>query len=117
MYLTTGPSFGWPWTCYILAGAPDLDAVRAVVQQFMDIEVERFATWLAAHHADQYGLAVTPQAQAPGGGITADAIAEYLHVLEQRGLAASTVKKDGAATTALPATCTPCERSTPPRSS
>lgn len=28
--LMVGPSPTWPWTCYILADAPDLDAVAAV---------------------------------------------------------------------------------------
>lgn len=25
-----GPSTGWPWTCYILADVPDMDAVAAI---------------------------------------------------------------------------------------
>jgi hypothetical protein len=28
--LMVGPSATWPWTCYILADAPNLDAVAAV---------------------------------------------------------------------------------------
>ena len=28
--LMVGPSLDWPWTCYILADAPDLDAVTGV---------------------------------------------------------------------------------------
>lgn len=28
--LMVGPSLEWPWTCYILADAPDLDAVTGV---------------------------------------------------------------------------------------
>jgi len=59
--------------------------------------LERFAGWLAGYHAAQYGLTPTAAAQAPIEAITADAIAEYLQVLEQRGLSASTIKKDRAA--------------------
>ncbi len=59
--------------------------------------LERFATWLAAHHAERHGHQATPASQAPVEAISADAIALYLQELEQRGLAASTIKKDRAA--------------------
>src|SRR5437762_9380667 len=34
-----GPSDGWPWTCYILADAPDRDAVAAVCNQLRTTKV------------------------------------------------------------------------------
>jgi hypothetical protein len=34
--LMVGPSDTWPWTCYILADAPDLDAVAAVCNILRD---------------------------------------------------------------------------------
>jgi hypothetical protein len=34
-----GPSEGWPWTCYILAEAPDRDAVNAVCNQLRTTNV------------------------------------------------------------------------------
>jgi hypothetical protein len=34
-----GPSEGWPWTCYILADAPDRDAVAAVCNQLRTTNV------------------------------------------------------------------------------
>src|SRR3954469_5850642 len=43
--LAVGPTFGWPWTCYILATAPGLDAIRGVTQQLMDIEVDGDRLW------------------------------------------------------------------------
>ncbi|HEX4733035.1 MAG TPA: hypothetical protein VH247_01375 [Thermoleophilaceae bacterium] len=45
VHLTMGPTFGWPWTCYILAAAPDLDAIRAVAQQLMEVEIEGDRLW------------------------------------------------------------------------
>jgi len=59
--------------------------------------LERFATWLAVHHAREHGHQFTPASHAPVEAITADAIALYLQELEQRDLAASTIKKDRAA--------------------
>lgn len=43
--LVVGPSAGWPWTCYILADVPDLDAVRAVTSLVRDSEVGEDRLW------------------------------------------------------------------------
>lgn len=43
--LVVGPSDGWPWTCYILADAPDLDAVRAVTNVIRETEVGSHRLW------------------------------------------------------------------------
>lgn len=43
--LSTGPTFGWPWTCYILAAAPGYEAVRQVTRQLMDVEVAGDRLW------------------------------------------------------------------------
>lgn len=59
--------------------------------------LERFSVWLAAYHAELHGHIPPAGSEAPVEAITADAIAAYLHELEQRGLAPSTVKKDRAA--------------------
>jgi hypothetical protein len=40
-----GPTFGWPWTCYILAAAPDHDAIRRVTQQLMDVQIGDDRLW------------------------------------------------------------------------
>ena len=93
------------------AGAPTPGTVGAAAERFARLTLaqapqtqrtyrgalDRFATWLAAYNAQRYGLAVTDQAQAPVEAITADAIADYLLHLEDRGLSVSTIKKDRAA--------------------
>lgn len=45
VYLQNGPSFGYPWTCYILATAPHHHAVAQVVAQLMNVEVDGFRLW------------------------------------------------------------------------
>jgi hypothetical protein len=40
-----GPSFGFPWTCYVLATTPSHEAVHQVVRQLMDIEVDGCRLW------------------------------------------------------------------------
>ena len=45
VWLSMGPSSGWPWTFYILAAAPDYGAVRSVTRQLMDVEVEGDRLW------------------------------------------------------------------------
>jgi hypothetical protein len=37
--LVVGPSTGWPWTAYVLADAPDLDAVYAVCDILRSTEI------------------------------------------------------------------------------
>lgn len=63
--------------------------------------LERFASWLAEHHARDHGHQATPSSQAPVEALTADAIALYLQALEDRGLSASTIRKDRAAINGL----------------
>jgi hypothetical protein len=43
--LMVGPSEGWPWTCYILADVPDLEAVTAVTTLLRDSEVGVHRLW------------------------------------------------------------------------
>jgi hypothetical protein len=51
-----GPSQGWPWTCYILASAPDHQAVRAVVSQLMTVEVDGYRLWRFAKVEARVGV-------------------------------------------------------------
>lgn len=43
--LVVGHSSGWPWTCYILADCPDLDAVTAVCNIVRDTSVGGARLW------------------------------------------------------------------------
>lgn len=43
--LMVGPSDGWPWTCYVLVDAPDLDAVRQITTIVRDWEVVGGRLW------------------------------------------------------------------------
>lgn len=43
--LSVGPSEGWPWTCYILADAPDLKTVTAVTTLIRDWQVGDDRLW------------------------------------------------------------------------
>ena len=45
IHFQNGPSSGYPWTCYILAAAPDHHAVQQVVGQLMDIDVDGYRMW------------------------------------------------------------------------
>jgi hypothetical protein len=40
-----GPTFGWPWTCYILAEVPNHDAVTAVCNILRDFRVGESLLW------------------------------------------------------------------------
>ena len=54
--LQAGPSAGFPWTCYILAAAPDLAAIRGVVDQFMQAEINGYRLWRYAKVEARIGL-------------------------------------------------------------
>lgn len=43
--LMVGPSTGFPWTAYILADAPDLDAVKAVCNTLRETPVGEYKLW------------------------------------------------------------------------
>lgn len=43
--LMVGPSTSWPWTSYILADAPDLEAVTAVCNLLREIPVGEHRLW------------------------------------------------------------------------
>ncbi|MBA3428816.1 MAG: hypothetical protein H0U07_09620 [Actinobacteria bacterium] len=43
--LMVGPSLEWPWTAYILADAPTLDAVRAVCNILRETEIGTGRLW------------------------------------------------------------------------
>jgi hypothetical protein len=43
--LMVGPSVAWPWTAYILADAPSLDAVTAVCNILREVEVGGGKLW------------------------------------------------------------------------
>ena len=43
--LQVGPSASWPWTCYILADAPDLDAAIAVCNLVRETPVLEHRLW------------------------------------------------------------------------
>ncbi len=43
--LVVGSSTGWPWTCYILADAPGLDAVTKVCNLVRESEAEGSRLW------------------------------------------------------------------------
>jgi hypothetical protein len=43
--LMVGPSVAWPWTAYILADAPSLDAVTAVCNILREVEVGGAKLW------------------------------------------------------------------------
>lgn len=43
--LMVGPSATWPWTAYILADAPDLEAVTAVCNLVRETEVGEHRLW------------------------------------------------------------------------
>jgi hypothetical protein len=43
--LMVGPSTAWPWTAYILAEAPDLDAVVAACNVLREVEVGDSLLW------------------------------------------------------------------------
>jgi hypothetical protein len=43
--LMVGSSAGWPWTAYVLAEAPDLEAVRAVCNIIRDASAGEFRLW------------------------------------------------------------------------
>ena len=45
VWLMTGPSLTYPWTCYILAAAPSYDVVHEVIRQLMDVEVDVDRLW------------------------------------------------------------------------
>jgi hypothetical protein len=45
VWLMTGPSLTYPWTCYILAAAPSYDAVHEVTRQLMEIELDGDRLW------------------------------------------------------------------------
>jgi hypothetical protein len=40
-----GPSFGFPWTWYILAAATSYESVRQVCKELMDVEVDGDRLW------------------------------------------------------------------------
>ena len=43
--LMVGSSAAWPWTCYILADAPSLDAVTSVCNLVRESEVDGHRLW------------------------------------------------------------------------
>ena len=43
--LMVGTSPGWPWTCYIMADAADLDTVVAACNLFRTIQVGEYRLW------------------------------------------------------------------------
>jgi hypothetical protein len=43
--LMVGPSLTWPWTAYVLADAPDLEAVTSVCNLLRDTPVGEFRLW------------------------------------------------------------------------
>ncbi|MBA2474969.1 MAG: hypothetical protein H0V40_09550 [Actinobacteria bacterium] len=43
--LMVGSSATWPWTCYILADAPSLEAVAAVCNVVREAEVDGARLW------------------------------------------------------------------------
>lgn len=43
--LVVGAADGWPWTCYLLADAPDYDAVRQVTGLVRTLRVEEHRLW------------------------------------------------------------------------
>ena len=43
--LMVGPSYSWPWTAYILADAPDLDAVVAVCNVVRETRIGEDRLW------------------------------------------------------------------------
>jgi hypothetical protein len=43
--LVVGPSAGWPWTAYILADAPDLEAIKAITTLVRDWEIDDDRLW------------------------------------------------------------------------
>ncbi|MGI9557774.1 MAG: hypothetical protein ACR2N5_07520 [Solirubrobacterales bacterium] len=43
--LMVGPTEGWPWTAYILADAPNLEAVYAVTNIVRDVEIDGYLLW------------------------------------------------------------------------
>ncbi len=43
--LMVGPSATWPWTAYVLADAPNLDAVTAVCNVLRETEVRGARLW------------------------------------------------------------------------
>jgi hypothetical protein len=40
-----GPTLGWPWTCYILAEAPDYDSVAKVCDILREFSVGEHRIW------------------------------------------------------------------------
>jgi len=43
--IMVGPSLNWPWTCYVLADAPDLDAVTGVCNIIRETELGAGRLW------------------------------------------------------------------------
>jgi hypothetical protein len=43
--LMVGPSVAWPWTAYVLADAPDLDAVTSVCNLLRETAVGDYRLW------------------------------------------------------------------------
>ncbi len=43
--LMVGASLSWPWTCYILADAPDVDAVKSVCNIVREGTIGDFRLW------------------------------------------------------------------------
>jgi hypothetical protein len=43
--MMVGPSESWPWTCYILADVPDLEAVKAITNLLRECEVGNARLW------------------------------------------------------------------------
>jgi hypothetical protein len=43
--MVVGAAEGWPWTCYLLADAPDYDSVRSVVGLVRTLRVGEHRLW------------------------------------------------------------------------
>jgi hypothetical protein len=43
--VVVGPTFGWPWTCYILADVPDLDTVARFCNILREFSVGEYRIW------------------------------------------------------------------------
>jgi hypothetical protein len=54
--LQNGPSAAAPWTCYILADAPDLAAVRGLVDQVKEARIDESRLWRYAKIEARIGV-------------------------------------------------------------
>ena len=54
--LQNGPSTTFPWTCYILAEAPDLAAVRGLVDHVKEARIDESRLWRYAKIEARIGV-------------------------------------------------------------